>query len=68
MSHDVEAEKARLTKEQANLTKYVASVKGKLSNEKFVSGAPAEVVEAERTKLAEAEAQLVAVVAALKRL
>jgi valyl-tRNA synthetase len=65
---DVEAEKARLAKEQTNLTKYVASVKGKLSNEKFVSGAPAEVVEAERAKLAEAEAQLVAVVAALKRL
>jgi valyl-tRNA synthetase len=65
---DVEAEKARLTKEQANLTKYVASVKGKLSNEKFVSGAPAEVVEAERAKLAEAEAQLAAVVTALGRL
>lgn len=65
---DVEAEKARLAKEQTNLTKYVASVKGKLSNEKFVSGAPAEVVEAERAKLAEAEAQLVAVVAALGRL
>ncbi|QDV72409.1 valine--tRNA ligase [Botrimarina mediterranea] len=65
---DVEAEKARLAKEQTNLTKYVASVKGKLSNEKFVNGAPAEVVEAERAKLADAEAQLVAVVAALKRL
>ncbi len=65
---DVEAEKARLAKEQTNLTKYVASVKGKLSNEKFVSGAPAEVVEAERAKLADAEAQLVAVEAALKRL
>jgi valyl-tRNA synthetase len=65
---DVEAEKARLAKEQTNLTKYVASVKGKLSNEKFVSGAPVEVVEAERAKLAEAEAQLAAVVTALGRL
>ncbi|TWT95224.1 Valine--tRNA ligase [Botrimarina colliarenosi] len=65
---DVEAEKARLAKEQANLAKYIGGVKGKLANEKFVSGAPAAVVEAERTKLAEAESQLAAVKAALAKL
>ena len=65
---DVEAERARLTKEQANLTKFTKSIGGKLSNEKFVANAPAEVVEAERAKLAEAESQLAAVEAALAKL
>ena len=65
---DVEAEKARLGKEQANLTKFVGSLKGKLSNEKFVANAPAEVVEGERSKLAEAEQQLSAVETALAKL
>ncbi len=65
---DVEAEKKRLAKEQAQLTKYVGGVKGKLSNEKFVANAPAEVVEAEKARLAEAEAQLVSIQAALAKL
>ena len=65
---DVDAEKERLAKEEANLIKFVGSLKGKLSNERFVSNAPAEVVEAERAKLAEAESQLASVKAAFAKL
>ncbi len=65
---DAEAEKKRLGGERDNLAKFVKSIGGKLSNENFVSRAPAEVVEAERAKLAEAEEQLAAVEAALAKL
>ena len=65
---DVEAEKKRLDAEQAKLAKYVQSINGKLSNENFVSRAPAEVVEAERAKLAEVVEKLEAVEAAIAKL
>ncbi len=55
---DKDAELARLDKEIDKLTKEVGRLGGKLSNEKFVSGAPLDVVEKERAKLAEAEAAL----------
>ncbi len=48
---DPAAEKARLGKELERARGFVASQEAKLRNEKFVSGAPAEVVEAEREKL-----------------
>ena len=65
---DVEAEKARLGKDRDKLTKFVGSLNGKLSNEKFVANAPAEVVEAERAKLAEAQSQIASIEAALAKL
>ncbi|TWT88302.1 Valine--tRNA ligase [Pseudobythopirellula maris] len=65
---DVDAERNRLEKERANLEKFTKSLAGKLSNEKFTANAPAEVVEAERTKLTEAEAQLATIAAALGKL
>ena len=52
---DVVAEKARLEKEISKLNKELARFDGKLNNEKFLANAPAEVVEAEREKRAEAE-------------
>ena len=52
-SIDVEAEKARLTKELEKLNKLVAAGEGKLKNPKFVEGAPAKVVEGARRQLAE---------------
>ncbi|MEO0508470.1 MAG: valine--tRNA ligase [Verrucomicrobiota bacterium] len=52
-SLDVEAEKARLTKELAKLEKQVAAGEGKLKNPKFVDSAPAQVVEGARKQLAE---------------
>ncbi len=65
---DAEAEKNRLAAEKQNLAKFTKSIAGKLSNENFTSRAPAEVVQAEREKLAEAEEQLAAIEAALAKL
>jgi valyl-tRNA synthetase len=47
---DAEKEIERLNKEKENLEKEISRVKGKLSNERFVSKAPAEVVEEEKAK------------------
>ncbi|MEN1678731.1 MAG: class I tRNA ligase family protein, partial [Planctomycetota bacterium] len=65
---DVDAERARLTKERDKLAKFVGGLEGKLSNEKFVANAPAEVVEQQRAKLAEAQSQLASIEAALAKL
>ena len=48
---DTDKEIARLTKELDKLRKGAASTAGKLNNERFLSKAPAEVVQAEREKL-----------------
>ncbi|WP_374288848.1 valine--tRNA ligase [Pseudomonas fluvialis] len=55
---DKDAELARLDKEIARLQGEVQRVGGKLANEGFVAKAPAEVLDKERAKLAEAEAAL----------
>lgn len=47
---NIEEEIKRLEKELAKWTDEVKRVQGKLGNERFVANAPAEVVEAERTK------------------
>ncbi|MDZ7625656.1 MAG: class I tRNA ligase family protein [Ignavibacteriaceae bacterium] len=47
---DLDVERQRLQKEITRLEGSLAGIEKKLSNEKFVSGAPAEVVEKERTK------------------
>jgi len=65
---DVEAEKARKLKEREKLLGLIAGKKKKLSNENFVSRAPAEVVQRERDSLAELEEQLAAIEAVLERL
>ncbi len=55
---DVEAEKAKITKEIEYYEGFKKSVEKKLSNERFVSNAPASVVEGERKKLADADTKL----------
>src|SRR5690606_26230066 len=50
---DLKVEGARLAKELAKNTDEIARLDKKLGNEKFVANAPAEIVEAEREKLAE---------------
>lgn len=42
---DLEAEKARLTKELENTQKQLAGVQAKLHNEQFTSKAPAHIVQ-----------------------
>ena len=48
---DIEKEKARLSAELTKIEGEIKRVSGKLSNEGFVSKAPAAVVDAERAKL-----------------
>ena len=55
---DVEAEKAKITKEIDYYEGFKKSVEKKLSNERFVANAPAAVVEGERKKLADADSKL----------
>ena len=55
---DPTAELNRLAKAQEKLTKQAESLRSKLSNEAFVSKAPANVVESEKAKLAEMDTQL----------
>ncbi|HEY6438167.1 MAG TPA: class I tRNA ligase family protein, partial [Ignavibacteriaceae bacterium] len=47
---DLDVERQRLQKEITRLEGSLAGIEKKLSNEKFISGAPADVVEKERTK------------------
>ena len=53
-----EQEIARLNKEIDKLNKQIIQFKGKLNNEKFVSGAPEAVVQKEREKLASAQSSI----------
>jgi len=55
---DVEEERKRLQKELEYYQGFVKSVQNKLNNEKFVSGAPADVVNKERQKLADGEMKI----------
>jgi valyl-tRNA synthetase len=50
---DVEAERARLSKEIARLQGEIAKAQAKLNNEGFVARAPAAVVEQEKTRVAQ---------------
>ena len=63
---DIEKERARLQKEQDNAKSEVARLSGKLNNPGFTGKAPANVVEAERQKLATAETLLATVTARLE--
>ena len=65
---DTEKEIARLTKELEKLRKGAASTEGKLSNERFLSKAPAEVVQAERDKLVAAKEKISSLEQRIKQL
>ncbi|WP_159468688.1 valine--tRNA ligase [Dyadobacter sp. 3J3] len=65
---DVEAERENLTKELAYTEGFLNSVAKKLSNERFVQNANADVVEKERQKMTDAEAKIVTLKEALVRL
>ncbi len=65
---DIEAERAKLQKELDYQRGFLAGVEKKLANERFVNGAPAAVVEAERRKQADAQSRIAALTAALAAL
>ncbi len=55
---DVEAEKAKIMDELKRTQGFLIGVQKKLSNERFVSGAPAQVVEKEQQKLKDSEQRI----------
>jgi valyl-tRNA synthetase len=68
---DVQKKIARIAKELEGAKKFLASIEGKLSNEKFVARAPEAVVNAEREKAAKHRdliAQLEESLAAMQKL
>ncbi len=65
---DVEAERAKLQKELDYQRGFLAGVEKKLANERFVAGAPAAVVDAERRKQADARARIAVLTASLAAL
>ena len=68
---DVQKEIERISKELEAAKKFLTSLEGKLSNEKFVSRAPEAVVAAEREKAAKQRdliAQLTASLEAMQKL
>lgn len=67
-SIDVEAEKAKIEKEIAYHADFLKKIQAKLANERFVTKAPAAVIEAERRKQADTEQRLAALRASLASL
>ncbi|MES2411107.1 MAG: valine--tRNA ligase [Bacteroidota bacterium] len=65
---DIAAEIAKLTEELKYTQGFLRSVQGKLSNEKFVGGAPEKVLEIERKKEADALAKIATIEQSLKSL
>jgi valyl-tRNA synthetase len=65
---DIKAEIARLEKERDRLQQAIASKEKKLSNADFVKRAPADVVEKERSSLAELQNQFAAVEQAVAKM
>ena len=65
---DAGEEKAKLTAELEHQRKFLASVRAKLGNEKFVSHAPEAVIAAERKKESDSLARIEALEASLKAL
>ena len=55
---DKEAELTRINKALEKVAKDLARTSGKLSNERFVAKAPADVIEKERAKMSEMEATI----------
>lgn len=55
---DLDKEKERLTKEQEKINKLLLGIKNKLNNQEFVKRAPQPVVEAEKKKLLDWQAEL----------
>ncbi|MBQ7157218.1 MAG: class I tRNA ligase family protein, partial [Bacteroidaceae bacterium] len=65
---DVEAEIAKMEAELKHLQGFLVGVQKKLSNERFVANAPAQVVELEKKKQADAETKIAALTESIAKL
>ena len=65
---DAEAEREKAETEIKRLQGFMAGIEKKLQNERFVQNAPAQVVELERKKLADAQSKIAALEATIKAL
>ena len=65
---DADAEREKAEAEIKRLQGFMAGIEKKLQNERFVQNAPAQVVELERKKLADAQSKIAALEATLKSL
>ncbi len=65
---DAEAEREKAETEIKRLQGFMAGIEKKLGNERFVQNAPAQVVELERKKLADAQSKIAALEATIKAL
>ncbi|MBQ7181774.1 MAG: class I tRNA ligase family protein, partial [Bacteroidaceae bacterium] len=65
---DTEAEIKKAKAEIERLTGFMAGIQKKLGNERFVQNAPAQVVEMERKKLADAESKIAALQESIRNL
>ncbi len=65
---DTEAERTKIQKDLEHQRNFAESIGNKLSNERFVSGAPAQVIDNERKKLADAQARVALLEEMLKNL
>jgi len=65
---DAEAEREKAETEIKRLQGFMSGIEKKLSNERFVQNAPAQVVELERKKLADAKSKIAALEATIKAL
>lgn len=65
---NVAEERERLNKDLTHYQGFIQSVQKKLNNEKFVNGAPANVIEMERKKLADSEEKIKSLEEALAQL
>lgn len=65
---DTEAERKKMSEELTYQQGFLASIDKKLSNERFVAGAPAQVIDNERKKKSDAEARIKALEEALAKI
>ena len=65
---DTEAEIQKMEAELKHLQGFLAGVQKKLSNERFVANAPAQVVELERKKQSDAETKIAALTESIAKL
>jgi valyl-tRNA synthetase len=65
---DIDAEKARIRKEIGKAEKEIAAIEKKLGNQQFLANAPAEVVEEQKTRLADEETRRARLTAAVHAL